>query len=149
MSLLGPLCLRPNQQCARRTCARPNLQVPENKRLLPLGRASHPPQCAPACRHFLSVQQQDDVYINQNIVKRFVLINTRTDMGILRRAGDGAKARLSILWLQRTRDDVARLQNAHLLQQREHERRYRYNTIFVAWVFFCVRCICFIFCRVC
>lgn len=62
-------------------------------------------------------------------------------MGILRRAGDGAKARLSILWLQRTRDDVARLQNAHLLQQREHERRYRYNTIYVAWVVFCVCCI--------
>eukprot|EP00752_Nemacystus_decipiens_P008787 g7841.t1 len=40
------------------------------------------------------------------------------------RAGDGAKARLSLLWRERTRANVRLLQNAHLLQQREHERRW-------------------------
>ncbi|CAM9110528.1 unnamed protein product [Ectocarpus sp. 6 AP-2014] len=39
-------------------------------------------------------------------------------------AGDGAKARLSLLWQERTRNNVLQLQNAHLLQQREHERRW-------------------------
>eukprot|EP00903_Cladosiphon_okamuranus_P006275 g6157.t1 len=40
------------------------------------------------------------------------------------RAGDGAKARLSLLWRERTRTSVLQLQNDHLVQQREHERRW-------------------------
>lgn len=40
-----------------------------------------------------------------------------------RRAGDGAKARLSLLYLEQTREIISQLQDAHIVSQRDHERR--------------------------